>query len=169
MTPTQNEIQKHIDRLDEVSRAYEAEWGVGRLPHCVDGEMAAKWQRQWGRMNEAILKEDLFAVKDLAEGCIRAWKAMADNAGQHGYAPVSDRYWECQHPETGRVYRFWRNNTDCRSVRDEPGVSNWTLSEAVRLLESRGQLVSKVKETFPGATVTGARDMDWENGDEIPF
>ena len=162
LTPTQYQINQWIWKLDDWSRRYEAEWGVGRLPELVSDEMREKWYRQWNKLNDAIARDDLMEVKELSEGCIRAWASLADAAMKAGHQKYSPDVWECRCQDTGVVYRFVRCLSDAHAVEAE-NTSTWTIEEVVRILSAKPALQA-AKDEFPGARIENVF-VD----DDIPF
>ncbi len=161
------EIRRWVDKLDQISIDYEARWGCGKLPLLVAPDTAAKWERQWAKLDDAIIGRNLHLVRDLAEGCIRAWSALETAAIASGHKPIAPDAWEVRHPESGQVYRIVRNMPQARTPAAQ-GAVTYTLEEVVRLLEGQ-QLVNVVKATFEGAVVKNVGPMDWGKGDAIPW
>jgi len=166
LNPTQAEINRYLEKLDNVAREFEARWGIDRLPKLVDGELAGKWDRQIGKLNEAITSSDLKSMKGLVDGTIRAWSVLEEAALKGGHKPNPDDVWDFKHPDSGRHYRIFKTNADayCKA---EDGVVNYSLEEVARLLE-KNQLVNVVKEQFPGSVVEDVKPEDWVE-DRIPW
>ncbi len=100
------EIQRLLERLDQVSVDHEAVWGINVLPGLVDMELRKKWDAQWEKLNAAIEAKDIDLIRDLTEGCVRGWNALAICAAKNGHKPTTDEYWSFQHRASGRVYRI---------------------------------------------------------------
>lgn len=166
LTPEQLEINRWIERLDEVAKSFESIWGIDRLPRLVQPDLAAKWDRQINKLNEAIINGDLRSMHELGQGTIRAWTILDAAARQAGHLPNVVDVWDFQHPMSGRRYRICKNLTDARAAAEEDTVV-YTLEEIANLLEAN-QMVNVVKENFPGAIVDKAF-KNWATGDEIPF
>jgi hypothetical protein len=165
MNANDYEIKRHIDKLDQVAITYEAKWGIGNLARYAGADMAQKWRAQNEKLNAAIIASDLNQVADLVEGTIRGYAALERGAIQGGYSAIAPDAWEIQHPESGRVYRLVKTNTEARVPAAKDTVT-YSLEEIVRILETK-QLVNVVKESFPGAKVT--RAFDFKKGDSMPF
>lgn len=156
------EIRRWIDQLDQVSIDYEARWGCGRLPLLAHPDIAAKWDRQWRKLDDAIIDRNLHLVRDLVQGCIRAWAALENNALVAGHKPIAPESWEVRHPESGAVYRIVKTNYDAHAPAAS-GAITYSLEEIARILEA-SQLVNVVKNTFQGATVKSVFKED-----DMPF
>lgn len=152
------EIRRWVDKLDQVSIDYEARWGCGRLPLLASPDMALKWDRQWRKLDDAIIGRNLHLVRDLVEGCIRAWAALESAALAAGHKPIAPESWEVRHPDSGAVYRIVKTNYDARAPAI-PGVITYSLEEVARILEAQ-QLVNVVKGTFDGTIVKGVFKED---------
>lgn len=166
LTPDDLEINRHIDKLDQVAIKFESKWGPDVLPRLVPDDMAAKWKAQTDKLNDAIQRRDLPMVADLVAGTIRGYSALDAAATAAGHTPAPATMLEGRHPDTGNIYRIAVNDMDARKV-SEPGVVVYTLTEVIRLLESM-QLVNVVKKNFPHAQVTKT-NIDWQKGDDLPF
>lgn len=166
LTPDDLEINRHIDKLDQVAIKFESKWGPDVLPRLVPSDMAAKWKAQTDKLNDAIQSRNLPMVADLVAGTIRGYSALDAAATAAGHTPDPATMLEGRHPETGNIYRIAVNDMDARKV-SQPGVVVYTLTEVIRLLEG-AQLVNKVKGQFPGAEVVKTH-VDWKNGDALPF
>lgn len=130
------EITRWIDRLDQTGIDYEARWGCNRLPLLVDADTAAKWSRQWAKLDEAIEERNLSLVRELAEGCIRAWAFIEKKAIDAGHKPIAPDAWEIQHPDSGRVYRIVKTRNDAYAPAPQNTVT-YSLEETARILETK--------------------------------
>lgn len=167
MKPEDYEINRWIEKLDEVAIKHEAKWGIDKLPLLVEPELAAKWDAQINKLNKAIEQSCLNDVRVYASGMIRAWEAL-DKSASENHKPNKKDVWDVKHPESGRVYRICKNNIDARGSAEE-GICVYSLQEVVRILEAN-QLINVVKEQFPGAEIKEVNDkgkIDWSKGDDI--
>lgn len=156
MNPEQHLVMQHLQRLDEVSRKMEAKWGVDRLPKCVPEEMAAKWIRQWEKLNAAIIGGQSQEMIDLAQGCIRAWNALEGTAIASGYQPDIGASFECRMP-SGGVLRVCSSAIDARKPVPVDYVV-YSMEEVARLLDPK-QLVN---------VVAGYTDIAAKQGEYVP-
>lgn len=155
-TSEQNLVNQHLQRLDEVSRKMEAKWGVDRLPRCVPGDMAAKWTRQWEKLNVAITECRHLETVDLAQGCVRAWEALEKAALAFGYQPDIGSSFECKLP-SGGVLRVCSSAIDARRPVPE-GYVVYSMEEVARLLDPK-QLAN---------VVAGYTDVAAKQGEYVP-
>lgn len=169
LSATDFEINRHIERLDQVTTDFEARWGCDVLPGLVSKDLTDKWHRQCERLNEAIQTKNLQNVADLTAGCIRGFKMLEDAAVAAGHAPRNPDCWDMVHPDSGRVYRFAKNINDARAAQ-EKGVYVYTLEEVVRILEAN-DMINKVKGKFPEAVVDRVvpSAFDFNAGDSVEF
>lgn len=170
LKPTDYEIQRHIDRLDQHTCKIEAKWGIDGLQKLVPLDIQNKWATQIQKLNDAITARDLHSVAEMVAGCIRGYDLMEKLAKEQGHKPYQSEYIEVTHPENGDVYRIALNNMDASRCQ-ESGIKVYTLHEVVRLLALKDfDPVNSIKEAFPGATVSEVQDFDFSGGgDSIPF
>lgn len=163
------EIQKWIEKLDDVAKSYEAIWGFERLPRLVDPGLAAKWQSQVTKLNVAIDTSNLVDMQILGAGLIRAWDVLDKAARNNGHTPNDVDVWSVTHPDSGNEYRIVKNNADARGVPDSEAVV-YTLEEVVRILDKHS-MINVVKKHFPGTKVEEVKkeNINWDDGDFIPF
>jgi hypothetical protein len=170
ITPEQTLINQHLQRLDEVSRKMEAKWGVNRLPDCVPKDLREKWDRQWLKLNAAIMESKHPETVELAQGCIRAWEALERAAVVAGYQHDTGQVMEIR-AASGRIYRVCASGLDAMKPVPE-GYQVVSLSEVVNLLEAN-QLVNTVKDNsakFSNKEIIVPPDEFWKSGgDSIPF
>jgi len=167
LKPVDFEMQRHIQMLDDTAIKYEAVWGNDRLPKLVPPELAAKWDSQMEKVNQAIINSDLYMMQDLSVGTVRAWEVLDKAARDAGHAPEIKDAWNVVHPDSGRRYRICKNLPDARGCAEE-GVVVYTLEEVARILEGC-QMVNAVKDTFPNANVSKVMEgFDFNKGDDVP-
>lgn len=61
-----------VGRLDEVAHAMERKWGIDRLPKLVDPALAARFEAQREKLNEALRSERPDAIATQAAAMERA-------------------------------------------------------------------------------------------------
>ena len=163
-----------VERVDKTARGYELKWGVGRLTYLVDADLATRFNQQLVQFNEIVWSEtsDVQAFISVCEAMMRGWAALNADANAKGHKPLSPLVWEGVTSD-GHVIAFVRTREEANvAVAALKGrlASVWTIGEIVSMLESRWAEVSKVKEIFPGATVTKVRARKREElNDDIPF
>lgn len=146
----------HIDGADAAAIEMEAKWGCGRLRLLVSAELREKFDRQRYLHNQAIWHGDLEAVRRESGRMVTAWRALDKAATTAGARELPADVWEISRPD-GRVVAIVPDNARARLVMPEGRyVDVYTLDEIGRLLEGF-PLLAKVKEHFPGATVTAVR------------
>lgn len=173
LSPEQMLVNQNLHRLDEVSRRMESKWGVDRLPRCVPEDLAGKWNRQWEKLNAAIMDLRHAETVDLAQGCVRAWEALERAAMGAGYQPDIGIAMEARMP-SGAILRVCSSLIDARKPVPE-GYVVYAMDEVARLLEPK-QLVNVIKANID-QEVIGEGDSRvkfpkefWEGGgDAIPF
>jgi len=168
-TPDELQVNRIIDRLDQVAIDYEARWGVNRLEGMVTDDMKAKWMRQLEKVNQAIQDKNPIVLKELMEGTIRGWKALEDNALANGYQPNDPRYVEYQHP-SGTLYKICYTVADAKLLAHQAteDCRIVTLQEMANLMNERENQVYglsvKIDQVEEKITF-----FDWKEGDTIPF
>lgn len=159
-------IQRYLIRLDQVQVEYESKWGINKLPSLCSDEMQAKWNRQCQKLQDAVEKNNLYLVRDLVDGSIRAFEVMEQEAISRGHKPHNAEMWDVKHPESGSVFRIVKNNYDAGiSLKD--GAIVFTLQELARILETHAT-IKDVKSVFPDAQVVAVHGDGDMNG-QIPF
>ena len=166
------EIERYVNRFDEIMVFYEAKWGIGVLPELATDEMRQKWDKHIAKLNDAIQRKDLKKLAVLVDGAVKGLEAIEKEVEGRGIEPEEP---ECMDVklESGFHLRIAKNHTQARSVTEE-GVYVWSLQEVARVIEKDYTLVNKVKDVFPEAKVVvvkneGQDDFDWENGDSVEF
>lgn len=148
--------QAHIDGADATAIEMERRWGAGRLRLLVSPELREKFDRQRYLFNAAIWHGDLEAVRRESERMIKAWQALDRAADTAAQLPLLPLVWEVALAD-GTVAAIVPDAVNAKRVLVEGRqVVVYTLEEIGRMLE-RYQEVTKVKEAFPGATVTQIR------------
>lgn len=167
-----------IEALDEVARAQELRWGVGRLPALVaafDPDLAAKYWRQYELLEAAIETGMLSEQETQATRMRAAWLRLSREAEAAGCEPLSPRWFEGR-LEDGRLLIVTPDvMTAHRMANDNREAVVWSMDEIARVLW-RFELVNDAKTVWPGAVVEQARvdpervkpKVDWKKGDELP-
>lgn len=169
LTPTQLEINRYLQHLDQIAIGYEAKWGVGRLPEIVSHALAEKWEAQKEKFNAAVLDNDLEQVIVHSAAMQRGWKALEQDAQSRGHAPIEPDAWHVR-LEDGFELKITKNRYDAQSeCTKQQGCAVFTLTEIARLVQSQYRDVYGVKQTFPDATITEINQFDFEKGDDIPL
>jgi hypothetical protein len=144
--------------LDQVAKAMERKWGVGRLQTLVPEEWALKFHSACDKLNEAIDSSDMGRIKERAEIMRRGWTKLDELATAAGHEPwVAPDVWEVQ-SENGTIYAIVRGDVDRRNGACRQGVAVYTLAEVAKILQAwdeDGQ-VSILKAEFPDATLVKA-------------
>ena len=159
------EICRCVQKIDEVSKDYEARWGVERLPELVSHQTKNKWDTQWKKLQNAIDQKNLHDVATQTMGCIRAWDFLEKEAIKNGHKQKAPDYYEARHPDSGNVYRICTNNNNA-SQSFEKNVYVYTMEEVVRILES-SHFINKTKKLFQGAKLTSIEKAEYNYEDDI--
>jgi hypothetical protein len=167
--PPEYIIQAIVDGLDHLATTMERKWGVGRLRLLVNDLLRAKFDAQKDKLDAAIESRSIGYIQAHAEGMRRAWEFLDKAAIEAGHKPLSPEIWECTLPASGEVVAIVRNETEAHHLSRQMRV--FTLAEIARLIEALGDTVLGIKQAFPGSAITniGKPEIDWRNGDAIPF
>lgn len=169
ITPDQYYINQLLDRLDTKACEMESRWGVARLERLVSFEMAQKWTRQMERLNEAILKSDVFTLPEIVNGTIRGYDALEADAIAQGHKPHEAPFaWTVGMP-SGKTLVIVRHPKDASLMndlkRDHGDVVVFTIDEIAQIIDKDHVLVNVVKKDL---TMAGSQPFDFEKGDEMP-
>lgn len=161
-----------LERLDEVASRCERTWGVDRLPRLVAVDLAERFYRQKGKLDDVVVAGSPADQEYEAGRMFNAWMALDAAARAAGAEPASGRYLTARLSD-GRslvisvdlegVGHFRRQNPD-------QSAAVWTMDEIVRVLEGF-DLVLRTKHLFEGAIVEEVRvkpEVNWRRGDELP-
>lgn len=161
--------------VDEVARAMERRWGVGRLVRLVSPATLLRF-----RQAHALWTQAYSADRDAAEAertsamMVRAWKALDAEATAASHEPLAPTVWEGR-TEDGRVLVITRTSEEALAiagVADERARTIWTVDELARCVAMFEQ-ISDIKRSFPGATVTAVSPRqpsfaaDWATSDPL--
>jgi hypothetical protein len=163
LSPIHTAINEWLHKLAEVERHYSATWGVARLPSIVSPETQAKWNRHTAKLASAIAADDLWAVEELAQGSVRGWAAMENEATSLGRDKLQPRVVEVVSDLTGTIYRIWSGAqpTPRDGVVDEP-------VECVARILDAAQLVNQPKWNNTAEQKRG-KISDDDMRDDLPF
>ena len=92
------QIKLALERLDEVATGYEKKWGVERLIHLVDQDLAEWFQEQLDLLNSALERHAALDVISHADALARGWAALDAVAESRGCARIDSAAWEVIHP-----------------------------------------------------------------------
>ena len=146
-------IQAVIDGVDNIAKTMELKWGVGRLRLVVSDDLREKFDRQYEKLNGAIWAGVSREVELHGPAMTRAWVALDAAAFADGQQPLDPVVWETV-TDDGTVIALVRTTAEAHAVAASGRkVEVWTMEEVGRLAAAAG-IVSKIKTTFPGATVT---------------
>lgn len=142
-----------LDEADALEVDLELKWGRDRLRLLVDTELREKFDRQRYLTSQARWEGNLEDVKRESARMVKAWKALDKAAEAAGAQVLDPAIWEVD-LDDGTVATIVR----------EPHLANRVLAEGRRInvytLEEIAHMISafpdvaKVKQEFPGATVT---------------
>ena len=88
------QIKLALERLDEVATGYEKKWGVDRLIHLVDQDLAKRFQEQLELLNSALERHAVLDVISHADALARGWAALDAAAESRGCAMIDSAAWE---------------------------------------------------------------------------
>ena len=88
------QIKLALERLDEVATGYEKKWGVDRLIHLVDQDLAERFQEQLELLNSALERHAVLDVISHADALARGWAALDAAAESRGCARIDATAWE---------------------------------------------------------------------------
>ena len=168
-------MQDALHRYDDVVSRYEAKWGVDRLPWLVGTDLRERFEQQMDKLNKAI--DDRVDVDHQVEVTLRGVEALERAAIERGAQPLTGDYIEAAMPD-GRVLAITRTSWDVAKVKRENREMVVYSAEEVAMLiakseeDKAGALVSKIKDTFPGAVVESVKPKTKTEeflDDNIPF
>lgn len=187
-----------LDEADALEVQLELKWGRDRLRLLVDTSLREKFDRQRYLTSQARWTGNLEDVRREAARMAKAWIALDKAAEANGAQVLDPAIWEvCL--DDGTVATILREPQLANRILAEGRKINvYTLDEIAHMISAFPD-VAKVKEAFPGATVTktktfvqdpldtpvngpqgegifdaappidGVEAFDWEQGDQIPF
>lgn len=165
LAPSHLAIQSILDGVDHVAAEHERKWGVGRCRLLVDDLLRARFDRQAGLLEAAILSGLEADIRLQGEAMKRAYGALDKAATLAGAQPLAATVWECVLPATGEVVGIVRSEADLAACERQTA---FTLDEVARLLGGLPNAVAVIKAAWPKARVERAGPIDWAKGDELP-
>lgn len=142
-----------LDEADALEVELELKWGRDRLRLLVDTDLREKFDRQRYLTSNARWKGDLEDVKREAARMVKAWKALDKAAEEAGAKILDPAIWEVS-LEDGTVATIVREPQLANRILAEGRKINvYTLEEIAHMISAFPE-VAKVKQEFPGATVT---------------
>ena len=144
--------------LDALAREMEKKWGVGRLQTLVSPEWAEKFHSASVKLNAAIDKSDLVAIRERAEILMRGLRKLDELAAGAGHEPWGRAdVWEVQSPG-GRLYAICRSQIDEKNMERYDGMRVITLDEVARIIDAwdADGFVTELRAQFPGSQIVKA-------------
>lgn len=162
-----DETKAVISAHDMIAREMEMKWGVERLERLVDEPLAAKFNSQRDKFNDALHKNDDDAIQKHGAAMKRAYVALDKVATEMGARQIDPNdYWEMKHPRVpGLIIRFVRAAEEM--PKEQPDNVAYVCAE--ELIDFVPPMVIQVKNTFPGAKVTDMTREETQPDDPIPF
>lgn len=159
--------------LDAVASSMERKWGVGRLQTLIPTEWADKFDSARQKLNLAIDKLDLVALRERAEIMRRGWIKLDELATAAGHQDFSAAdVWEVTSP-AGRIYAIARTAIDEKNYTPDKDVRVITMEEVARIIDTwdADGFVTEMRSQFPGATIVKAGKPKTEEfeQDDIPY
>ena len=156
-----------LDEPDHLAAQMETKWGCGRLRLLVSTELRERFDRQRLKLNEALWRGTLQDVLREAPRMATAWRVLDKAAEQAGAKPLDLRVMEAV-LANGSIAVIVPDNMQAHLVAHENRRCQiYTLEEIARLLDGYPGL-ARIKETFPGATVTAVRRSVDDPLDTLP-
>jgi len=169
-----------IEALDEVARAMEVKWGVGRLDRLVaafNPHLAQRFHTQLDKLNAACETGMLSEQEIQAHRMRNAWMALDAAAEAAGADRASPRYLTARMSD-GRLLAICASYDGMQDVVREwvqhnkgQAAAVWTIDEVAKVLEGF-DLVNRTRHLFEGAVVEDVRvkreRYDWGKGDNLP-
>lgn len=167
-------VKAALDSVDEVARTLEQRWGIGRLQRIAPPELAVKFAQATENFNEACNQDDHNYMVQKANNLIAGWKALERTAEKNGFSPADPKVWYFRAPDDqdGKPYALVEDSGDYKRIEPDTVTRIYTLDEVCRFIkfwEEKNELVNKVKDTFPGATVTSIKPKEDKDGKKEPF
>ncbi len=174
LDPISFEINRLVSQLDDVAYAYEVKWGAGYLEATAastNPDLAAKWQSQVDKLNDAISSRDIATLRAIVDGCRRGYSRLEENAYSHGLKPKDDPV----------IFSYNKGSTIFRVVRlvqDEwrakhPGEDNVVVlsCEAMCRVYPKAWFneYKKIEEKKDAIGTVSNAGYDWDTGDESPW
>ena len=148
-----------------LSTAMDDRWGTGRLPMIVSADLRARFIKQQRLYHQALMAENDAAIIAQAHGMLRAWHKLDEEAVKANEKPLPWSAWQMIAP-TGEIITIIRDKADLALVPKQPGVEVWTADQIVNLIIGQEPAARESGRQWPG---NGKGEMNWDEGDDIPF
>jgi hypothetical protein len=175
--PIREAIYQLLGPLDRVATAFENKWGPDRLPTLVSVESAARFGSAKGKLDAAIVADDLTECSHRAAVLMRGWHALDAEATAAGHGPLELDVWVWRPADGADAIAVCPTPADIDRFRAKcPDVRVYTIPELCRLalkLEADAPLLGEIKREI-GGTVVRVRENVREplnealGGDDIP-
>jgi hypothetical protein len=161
-------IRYMVAKVDEAAVAMERKWGRGTFPQLAGELMAAKFESQQRKLDDAIQAGMCAEVIKHGEAMVRAWAAVEQAAINMGKQPRPVVAFSAPLDGGGTLYVVESQEDTARIT--ERGAVVMSVAEVAALLsrDELGRLVVGVKKVFEDATVVKG-PVDFVTGDDIPF
>ena len=167
----QRQVDAALAPLDRLAREMEGAWGYRRLQSLASPDLAVKFESARQKLDEAIKAQDTDEVAKRAAIMIRGWQALEKLAVDAGHTPLGQGLWQAKSGGKTFTVALIREDVDAPALSAaEPGTVV-CVEELLVCWQNRYEGVGKVKDAFPGATVSDERPRTRlpRGGDEIPF
>ena len=168
-------IQAAIAPVDALTAEVEARWGIDALPALVAPELAAKFGKARGLLDDAIRQRDEKLVLKYCDTVLRGLRALEQSARDAGHSPMPPNIIAARDRSGNGYHIVTEAKQYDRAIKETADpVKTVTLDELlcayVAMRDQTNGLIDKVKAVYPGATVKSATINDTkEHNDEIPF
>lgn len=164
------EMDHAVAPFDAKATEMDSVWGVDRLPELVAPEMAARYGRALGALNEAISAGDIEKAVANVANCIRGMNAMDAAARAAGHEPKPP--FVVVHEYQGERFGVLLDSRQWPAAnKAHPDLRIVSLNEIGAMLRlTANPIVDAVKDAFPGAEVVELRRRKpFREDQEIPF
>ena len=174
MNSHDKEVQKIISQLDGIATQYEVKWGVGMLQKYCSPELQKKWLRQCEKFRDALLDDDVDKIRDIATGTNRAYEVLENDCLERGYNPVEAACYSFDYKGTEIIVCATQDDV-CRITAKRKGNYNckiWSMANVAELIAKEDLchvLAEREKKTVKSDSVSKKPDVDFDEGDEIPW
>jgi hypothetical protein len=164
-----------IGPFDRMAIAMDRKWGIDRLPTLVSPETAAKYGSAVAKLNAALEAHDPKEAVARAGVCVRGMQVMDAEAEAAGHQPAAGDFWEAE--ADGFKFGILADASQWQAAREKrPDLIFFSLREVALAMKARCETapVAEVKETFPGAEISGINPrqrtpLEEKLEDEIPW
>lgn len=178
LSPTALEAYRRAMASDDAASRYVVEdverefgekartWGHGRLWHLLGNAERAKFERQIGKWDDALISGDLDRIKAIGEGTIRGLRYL-DKQARAAQCPE----WPVRYIEV-----VLADGTSAAIVADEADTAHipagalvFTAAEIAAMIDDLEPTVLALKRQLPGAYVSGIRKLVRGGASGQPF